>query len=319
MKFGFQLMSRGIGGTVEGISALASKGEEFGFDCVALNDHIVVPGDIDSRYPYTHNGDWPGAAVGECHEVLTMLAFVAARTSTIRLLTSVMVVPHRDPVLTAKILSTADVLSAGRLTVGCGAGWMKEELEAIGVPPFAERGKVTDEYIEIFKELWCAESPKFDGQYAQFSEVLFSPRPVQKPHPPIWIGGESKAALRRVVRLGDGWYPASNNPTFPVHTPELLAERLAVLHGMMEEAGRDPATLDVGYFYLTLADPKEQLDRDGKRRPMTGAASDVAADIAAFGAAGVKNMILIFQQPELNATLDRMEWFARDVRPLISA
>ena len=317
MKFGFQTMLRGAGSSPEGLTAIARKGEALGFDVIAPNDHIIVPGGIESTYPYTDDGIWPGASVVECHEQLTALAFIAGKTETIRILTSVMVVPYRAPVLTAKIIATADVLSEGRVTVGVGAGWMAEEIEAIGAPPFAERGKVTDEYIKIFKELWTSANPKYEGDYASFSELHFKPLPVQKPHPPIWVGGESKPALRRVARLGDGWYPASNNPKFRVATPRQLAARLDVLRQVCDEEDRDFASLDVGYFYTDGVYAGERRGDDGKRKLMTGAPADIAADVAAFGEVGVGTMIFIFQRPEVSATLEQMQWFGEEVMPLL--
>lgn len=317
MKFGFQMMLRGAASSPEGMTAIARKGEEVGFDIVAPNDHIVVPGGIESTYPYSDDGVWPGQAIGECHEQLTALAFVAGRTERIRILTSVMVVPYRAPVHTAKTIATADVLSGGRVIVGCGAGWMSEEFEAVGAPPFAERGKVTDEYIRIFKELWTADRPSYEGQYARFKDLYFEPKPTQKPHPPIWIGGESKAALRRVARLGDGWYPAGNNPKFRMLEPGQISARLDVLRAVCDEEGRDFASLDMGYFYTDAVVAKEKTGADGKRQIMTGKPADIAADIAAFETAGVKSMILIFQRGELAATLDEMEWFGTEVLPLV--
>jgi probable F420-dependent oxidoreductase len=317
MKFGFQTMLRGAASTPEGLTAIAEKGEACGFDIIAPNDHIIVPGGIESTYPYTDDGIWPGAAVVECHEQLTALTFIAGKTERIRILPSVMVVPYRAPVLTAKIIATADVLSEGRITLGVGAGWMAEEIDAIGAPPFSERGIVTDEYIKIFKELWTSDNPKYEGNYARFSDLHFKPLPIQKPHPPIWVGGESKPALRRVARLGNGWYPASNNPRFRVATPAQLAGRMDVLRQVCDEEGRDSAELDIGYFFTDGVHATERRDDAGARKLMTGAPADIAGDIAAFGKAGVGTMIFIFQRPEVAATLDQMEWFSSEVMPLL--
>jgi probable F420-dependent oxidoreductase len=317
MKFGFQTMLRGAASSPEGLTAIAQKGEAVGFDVIAPNDHIIVPGGIESTYPYTEDGIWPGAAVVECHEQLTALTYIAGKTDRIRILTSVMVVPYRDPVLTAKIISSADVLSEGRVTVGVGAGWMAEEIAAIGAPPFAERGAVTNEYLFIFKELWTSDNPKYEGQYARFSDIHFKPLPVQKPHPPIWVGGESKPALRRAARLGDGWYPVGNNPKFPLTTPEELAARLDTLRQVCDEEGRDFAELDIGYFFSGAVLAKERLGADGKRQIMTGNPADIAEDIAGFGEVGVGTMIFLFQRPEVEATLEQMEWFAGEVMPLV--
>ena len=182
-----------------------------------VNDHIVIPRDIASRYPYSEEGDWAGGRFGEAMDILAMLSFLASATSTVRLLTSVMVVPYRQPVLTAKMIATIDKLSNGRVTIGCGAGWMEEEFIAVGAPPFSERGKSTDEYLEIFREIWTKETPEYNGAYARFSNIVSEPQPQQSPLP-ILIGGESRPALRRAAKYGEGWYPIGYNPRFPLDT-----------------------------------------------------------------------------------------------------
>ncbi|HSR79697.1 MAG TPA: TIGR03619 family F420-dependent LLM class oxidoreductase, partial [Hyphomicrobiaceae bacterium] len=211
MDFGVATSSRGALGHRGGYIAVGEAAERLGFGFISVNDHIIVPRDIASRYPYSESGEWAAAAAGECLEQLSTLAFLAGRTERVRLLTSVMVVPQRQPVLAAKMLATVDVLSAGRLIVGCGVGWLQKEFEALGAPPFVERGRATDEFLNAFKVLWTDEAPKLQGRHVNVDNIMFAPKPVTKPHPPIWIGGEGPQALGRVVRLGDGWYPASNN------------------------------------------------------------------------------------------------------------
>jgi probable F420-dependent oxidoreductase len=258
MKYGFTLPGRGPLATPDNLAALARRGEELGYDFVLFGDHIVVPRQIASPYPYTETGEFPGSASGVAMEQLTVLAFLAGQTQSIRLGTSVIIVPHRNPLVAAKALATLDVLSKGRLIVGVGVGWMREEFEALGLPPFEERGAVTDEYIRAFKELWTSDNPSFEGKYCRFSNISFLPKPVQKPHPPIWVGGESRRALRRTAALGNGWYPISANPQFPLGEPEQLAERLQRLAVYAKEAGRDPAEIDI--IYRT---PDYQLLTDG--------------------------------------------------------
>ena len=184
MEYGFGMPSRGPLATPDAIATLARAAEEMGFGVIGVSDHIVIPRDIQSTYPYTESGTYSGS--GECMEQLSLLSFLAGQTSTVRLLTSGMVLPHRSPMLAAKMLTTIDVLSQGRLIVGCGVGWMKEEFEALGAPPHRERGAVGEEYIRAFKELWTSDNPSFQGKYVRFSGVRFEPKPVQKPHPPIW-------------------------------------------------------------------------------------------------------------------------------------
>ena len=164
MDFGVATLTRGALGNRKGYLAAAEAAERLGYGFISVNDHIVVPRDIASRYPYSESGEWAARTAGECLDQLATLAFLAARTERLRLLTSVMVVPQRHPVLTAKMLATIDVLSAGRLIVGCGVGWLKEEFEAVGAPAFAERGRVTDEYLDAFKVLWTAGRRRLSRQ-----------------------------------------------------------------------------------------------------------------------------------------------------------
>ena len=317
MKFGFQLMLRGVASDPKGLTAIVQKGEQSGFDIVAPNDHIIVPAGIDSTYPYSEDGVWAGASVVDCHDQLTALTFIAGKTQRIKILTSVMVVPYREPVLTAKIIASADVLSKGRIIVGCGAGWMQEEMDAIGAPPFKERGKVTDEYISIFRELWTKDNPEYHGEYASFENIHFKPKPVQKPHPPLWIGGESKAALRRTARLGDGWFPAANNPKFRIDSSESLSTRLNVLRHLCEEEKREFSELDLGFFYTGLISSDAITSEGGKRQIFTGNPSDIANDIASFRNVGLDTIIFRMERPSLSETLDLIEWFGSEIRPIL--
>ena len=284
-----------------------------------MNDHIVVPNRIASRYPYTPTGEWPGARAGECLEQVTALGFLAAATSRIRLVTSVMVVPQRPAVLAAKALATVDVLSQGRLTVGVGVGWLDEEFRAVAAPPFAERGAVTDEFLAAFGELWTSEAPRFAGRYVAFSDIRFEPKPIQKPRPPIWVGGESRVALSRVARLGDGWYPVGNNPREPLDTPARYAEKRAPLRRGARRGGPRSRRLAQAYLAPGRCQPAERTGPDGSRLPYTGKAADVAADIAGFSPAGVGHFFLSFPAPTLSEALADLTWFAEDVRPLVNS
>ena len=222
MQYGFGAPVSGPLSTPENLARIAVEGEKMGYDYATISDHVVIPRDIEARYPYSDTGEFPGRSRGDRHEQLTAVAFVAGKTSRLRLVTSVTVIPHRPAVLLAKMLATIDVLSNGRLTFGIGAGWMKEEFQALGVPPFPERGAVTDEYLKACRELWIKDDPRFEGKYVKFADVLFEPKPVQKPHPPIWVGGESGPALRRTANLGDGWYPIGTNPQHRLELDEAL-------------------------------------------------------------------------------------------------
>ena len=184
-------------------------------------------------------------------------------------------------------------------------------------PPYEERGLVGDEYIRAFHELWTSETPEFDGRHVNFSDVTFAPKPVQQPHPPIWIGGESPPALRRVGRLGDAWYPIGSNPKFTIRTPAQYAEAVGRIHSHAERAGRDPDSIDLAYSVAGTAVPASSVAPTG-RRPFTGAPSDVAADIASFREVGVRHMRIGLEADCLSEMLDNLEAFASDVMPLVS-
>ena len=295
MKYGIMLPSRGDLARPDNIIPIARKADELGYSVMMFPDHIVLPNEFDSPYPYTQSGVFPGTDNNEATEQLTMLAFLAGQTESIRLVSSVMIVPHRPPVLTAKVLSTIDVLSNGRLTVGVGVGWLQKEFEALQTPPFEERGAVTDEYIRMFKELWTSESPKFEGKYHSFSGLTFLPKPVQKPHPPIWVGGESRRALRRAAELGDGWQPIGTNNRFPLAAPDQMAAAMRRLDTYVERAGRPHGSVEVvcrmhGY---SLATDGGGLD-SAERPTFTGSAQQIASDIRRYEDMGVSHLIAAF-------------------------
>ena len=314
MEFGFTIPTRGPLASPEAISTLATRGDELGFGFLAVSDHVIIPNSIRSLYPYSPTGEF--GTDGSCMDQLTLLSFLAGITTRTRLLSSVMVLPHRNPLLAAKMLATVDVLSGGRLTVGCGVGWMREEFEVLETPPYEERGLVGDEYIRAFRELWTSDSPEFDGKHVKFSDVTFAPRPVQQPHPPVWIGGESPPAFRRAGRLGDAWYPIGSNPKFTIRTPAQYAEAVDRIRGYAERAGRDPDSIDLAYSVAGTAIPASSA-QPTERRPFTGAPSDVASDIASFREVGVRHMRIGLEADRLSEMLDNLEAFAADVMPLV--
>jgi probable F420-dependent oxidoreductase len=317
MKYGFTLPGRGPLAAPEKLGIIARKGEELGFDALLTGDHILVPRNISSVYPYTEGGEFPGSPSGESMEQITLLSYIAGQTSKIRLVTSVLIVPHRPPLIAAKALATLDVLSGGRLVVGVGVGWMREEFEALGLPPFEERGAVTDEYIRAFKVLWTEDNPSFEGKYISFDDISFLPKPVQKPHPPIWVGGESRPAMRRTAELADGWYPLGSNPTFPMGTPEQLKAGLERLAQYAQRFGRDPSEIETIYRTHQFELKKEAGGSD--RLPFVGEAAQIAGDISRYRDMGVTSMVWDFlrQTEELDVMLGRMEDFATQVWPKV--
>jgi probable F420-dependent oxidoreductase len=305
MRYGFYLPTRGGSAAPEALQRLVQRGEALGFHSVVIADHVVFPVRIASRYPYTLSGAFPGS--GDTLEQLTLLAFIAAHTERLRLVTSVMILPHRHPVLAAKMLATLDVLSRGRLTVGVGVGWLREEFRALGAPDFDRRGAASDEILTIFKTLWTRSPVSFKGEFFRFEELRCLPAPVQKPHPPIWIGGHSRAALRRAARHGDGWHPVGANPASMLGPAE-LRELLAELRRLTEAEGRDPAALTIAYK-APLYDVEPSGD-GRSRRPFSGSDDQVRDDIAVYAALGVQELIFDFRGDDVGESVERMERFA---------
>jgi hypothetical protein len=182
----------------------------------------------------------------------------------------------------------------------------------LGSPPFAERGAVTDEYIQAWKILWTEDRPSMHGKYVQFENVLFEPKPVSKPHPPIWVGGESPPSIRRAARLGDAWYPSLRSQKFPLDTPTLLKAGIERLHREAEKLGRDPASIDIA---ATVGSPTwlEQKEPGGQRRLFTGSTDAMLEDAAGFASVGVKHLIVSWQHPTIEQILDPLHRFGEEV------
>jgi probable F420-dependent oxidoreductase len=313
MQYGFGAPVSGPLSTPENLARIAVEGEAMGYGYTTISDHVVIPRDIEARYPYSDTGEFPGRSRGDRHEQLTAVAFVAGKTTRLRLVTSVTVVPHRPAVLLAKMLATIDVLSNGRLTFGIGAGWMKEEFEALGVPPFPERGAVTDEYLLACRELWTKDDPRFEGKYVKFANVWFEPKPVQKPHPPIWVGGESGPALRRTARLGDGWYPIGTNPQHRLDSMKRFHAGVERLRRLTREAGRDPAQIALAYRITSWGKALPARADDGERRLFSGETADIVADLKAFKEFGVGHVDFNFDGATAEAMIANMRRFREDV------
>jgi probable F420-dependent oxidoreductase len=294
---------------------VAERAERLGFDSIWIGDRVVMPRDLRSRYPLTVDGvprftpDHPMA------EVLSTLAYLAGCTRRIRLGPNVLVVPARPPVLTAKQLAMLDVLSGGRLTVGVGVGWMAEEFQALGAQAFSERGAVTDEYLRLFKMLWTEDRPVFHGRYCQIPEIACLPKPVQKPHPPIWVGGWGGPALWRAARLGDAWLPLGAVAALPLR-PEWLKPRIGRLRQLTRQAGRPESAVRVCLAALVTFDESTGVDR----LPFKGHPERIAEDLQRYQALGIDDYILFFAGPDdtTTALLEAMERFTREVIPLVA-
>jgi probable F420-dependent oxidoreductase len=244
MKIGVQTGFSGAT-TADLIAKFGPIVEARGFHSLWVPEHVVFFPEYASRYPYADDGKIPGNPDGVM-EPLTALTFVAAHTERIRLGTGICLVPQRNTIYTAKQVADVDYLSGGRLDFGIGIGWLREEFDALGIP-FERRADRTRECVEVMKTLWCDEVSKYHGEFYSFPEVLQNPKPVQKPHPPLFFGGESDAALRRVATLGQGWFGYNL-------TADALAKRLARLDTILADAGRKRSEIQV------FASPHGRLD-----------------------------------------------------------
>ena len=312
VTFGCSLPSRGAMASPDNLRSLAQRAEDLSFDHVWVSDHIIIPHDVSSFYPYAADGVAPFQRDNTYYEPLAALNFLAGCTTRVKLGTHVLILPYRNPVLTAKILATLDVLSGGRLILGAGVGWMEEEFQALGLDTYAQRGEVSDEYIQIFKELWTSDSPEFHGNHYDVSEAGFLPKPVQKPHPPIWIGGHTNPAIRRAATLGDGWMPIGLRPPAGLE-PEEMAEKVARLRRITARAGRDENAVDLVFSTDCVFEDNPGSDR----RMVSGRPEQIAADLRQYQDLGVQHFIFSFPAESANQQQEAMEQFSRDVMPLI--
>ena len=238
MKFG--LMAPYMQGPVEDPDyavAFARLAEEMGFESVWVVDHVVMCPAYASRYPYSATGRSPFHEDVVQPDPLVWLTHVGAATRRIRLATGILILPQRNPVVLAKTLATMDRLCGGRLLLGIGVGWVREEAEAVGVP-FEERGRRTDEYIEAMRARWRTDRSTYQGEFVRFRDVVSRPKPVQPGGVPIHVGGHSRAAARRAGRLGDGFYPLGVSGQALVELCKLMQEEARA-------AGRDPARIEI--------------------------------------------------------------------------
>lgn len=315
MRFGICPPCRGPLGTPENLVRLATHAEDAGMDTVWVSDHVVMPVEMKSEFPYTPGRPFPVNAMAYYLDPITALTLLAARTRTIRLGTSMLVLPLRDPVVMAKAFATLDVISGGRVVLGVAAGWMREEFEALGRPPFAERGAVTNEYLRAMKTLWTTDPATFRGTYVSFPPVRCLPQPVQRPHPPLIVGGWSRAAMRRAAELGDGWQPPLGMGPEKGLGPAKLRGEVAKLREMAVQAGRDPAAIQI----QLKAPLRVTAERPPKgHRLFNGAAEDVASDVREYAEAGVQELCFDFATNDVDEMLDTVTRFMRDVKPRLA-
>jgi probable F420-dependent oxidoreductase len=290
----------GFEASPDAIILAAAKAEAAGFDAVFVNDHIIV-----DNSPRAAN--WTNV-----YDPLVAMSFIAAHTHSIRIGVSVLIMPYRNPIATAKSLATLDRMSGGRLTIGVGVGWNEAEFAALGVP-FNERGARTNEYLRLWQACWAPGKVSFAGKFFSFSDMHVSPKPVQQPQPPIWIGGASDAALRRAA-----WFAAVWQPT-PLPVAELV-ERQAALRKACEQAGREPIPTRMS-FRVEFSTITGNAPPAGKERPTGhGTPAEVAGDLTRYReAAGIDAFQINFHgNRDLDQLLRSMDCFMREVKPQLS-
>ena len=262
---------------LDSLLSVAQKTEALGFDSLWVGDHVVLPTAIKPRYPYNDTGEFPLPAEAALLEPLTVLGFLTGVTRRVRLGPSVLVLPHRNPIVTAKMFASLDVLSRGRIIFGAGIGWMEEEISLLGAP-FKRRGALSDEYLRAMRELWTNPDPHFEGEFCRFSGIKCEPKPLQNPLP-IWIGGHSARAMRRIVEFGDGW----------IAVPKSLAvfqDGMAMLREAADRGGRDLNDIEImiGLLRTTSVDefieamkPYQDLGYDSFMVPLPFWGTDLQA------------------------------------------
>jgi probable F420-dependent oxidoreductase len=302
MKFGIVIpLHRDIDALVN--LELAQKAEMLGFDSIWISDHVVLPTKYQGRFSEI------------LYDPFVLLASIAATTKKILLGTSVLILPYRNPIVVAKMVSTIDVLSDGRVIFGAGPGWMEEEFDVLGIP-FNERGKRADEYINIFKEVWEKDEPQFEGVFYSFSKIKFYPKPVQKPHPPIWVGGISKKAIRRAVALGNGWHPVWLSP-------DQMEKKIYYLTKVAEENGRnlDNFVLSIrNRLRILRTSEEENIDLSKFRGKHTfsfhGTKEEIINRIKQFKDIGVAHIIFDLDVVNNEEMFNTIEGFSKDIMPL---
>lgn len=312
MQFGIKLANCERLPLADGVGRMAVAAEKFGYDSVWVADHVVIPTDLTIDEAHAANNEFMHKQNGDA---LMSLAFAAGMTKKVKLGTSIMVLPLRNPLLAAKMLATLDDLSGGRAILGTGIGWLAEEFERLEAPDFKKRGKVTDEWIKIMRACWTEKSPSYKGEHYSFSPIHFSPQP-KKPIP-IWIGGNSDAALARVGRLGDGWLGTRQSP-------DDLRAAVPKAKQAAEAAGRDPGKLvfavgvECDILAPGAAKPTTGLFA-GAEKGLIGTVNEIIDRIGAYQKAGADCIELRIRTARdeniktIEPTIEMMERFSKEV------
>jgi probable F420-dependent oxidoreductase len=274
---------------------IAKRADELGFDMIPIPEHFVVPNaHVELSGPHYF------------HSTVAQ-AFIAGATRRIRVVSTVTLLPLQHPVVMAKALATADWMSNGRITATFGVGWDAEEFKILGVP-FHERGRMADEYLAAMVELWTSESPEFRGKYVSFKDVAFEPKPIQKPHLPIWIGGDAEPALKRAARYASGWFPWLTSPTD-------IPAKLDFIKSQPTYDGR-PFEVMYGLGTSQIGEGHEVVDDPTQRPGMS--ADEIIDQLGRFSELGVTiTGVPIPPVKDVNAYLDYAQWVIEEIKPKV--
>jgi probable F420-dependent oxidoreductase len=317
MQFGVCLPGRGALAKPEVLARLAQHADRLRFTSLFVTDHVVIPATYTSAYPYSPSGKPAGDWTQGYLEPLALMSVLAGLTQKIRLGTSVLVIPYRNPVVTAKMLATLDAMSGGRVILGAGVGWLREEFEALAAPPYDARGRVTDEYLSLMRACWTREPVEWKGEFYRLPKASALPKPVQRGGIPIWIGGHTAAALKRAGELGDAWHPIGMRPP-AVLMPDEYRAKVAELREHARLARRDPGAIALTFRVPLEVLPSGRKAPGGDRVPFRGTAEDVAADIRTYQRLGVSHFVFDPVPQDVRGQLATMDRFAADVRPKVA-
>jgi probable F420-dependent oxidoreductase len=318
MKFGLYVANSGPMASPELIRDLGDEAERRGFDGCWTNEHPIPAHEPDYEWPPGRPWKLVKWSYVPHYGVQSTLAYIAGRTKRVRLGCSVHPLPYYNAVMLAKSIATLDQLSDGRAILGAAPGWNRQEMEALNFRDFEERGAYTDEALEVIRTLWTEKVPSFKGRWHQFDEVDFEPKPKQRPHPPIWIGGESKPTVRRVARFGSGWLLSHMSA-------EWLREHVPLLRKRLAENGRADAEIEIGCFYNV------KMLRDGKRIDevedtrvsgsgtwLAGPPDAYVEDLRKYAQAGITYPILRIHGTDHDDVLAQLRIFDEEVRPHVA-
>ena len=305
MDFGWHLPCYGPLATRENLILVAREAEARGLESVFVSDHVALPFEPKTAYGGSRTGTFPVPPTDTFLEPLTALALVAAVTERVKLGTTVLVLPHRHPVLAAKTIATLDSLSGGRVIVGAGVGWLRDEIELFGVP-HERRGAWSDEALDVMKRCWADERSKHRGEFFRFDDVGCYPKPAQDPYPPLWIGGSGPAACRRVARFGDGFHAAWS-------PPEIMGEQIRDVWRACSDVGRLGTDLT---FSVRAGYGIRERPSTGATASLVGPPAFIAEQIQRYADVGVSHLVLEATLRDLDQHLALMRRFTEDIRPL---